>query len=57
MDTYIEEEGEEEGNDCFDECFDDKVLDLRQKRKRGVSLEQTKKRKFAVGYHLVNLNV
>ena len=53
MDIVIEEEEEEECN----ECFDDKVLDLRQKRKQGVSLEQTKKRKFVVGYHHGNLNV
>ena len=49
----IEDEEEEEGN----ECFDDKLLYLRRKRKREVSLEQMKKRKFMVGYHLVNLNV
>ena len=46
MDTVIEEEEAEEGN----EFFDDKVLHLRQRIKREVCLEQTKKRKFMVGY-------
>ena len=46
MDIAIEKEEEEEGN----EFFDDEVLDLRQIIKREVCLEQTKKRKFMVGY-------
>ena len=37
----IPEEEEGEGKECFDEYFDDEVLDLRQKRKQEVSLEQT----------------
>ena len=57
MFILIEDEEEKEVNECFDECFDYKVLDLRRKVKREVSLEQMKKRKFMVGYHLVNLNV
>ena len=57
MDIAIEEEEEEECDECFDECFDDEVLDLRQKRKRGVSLEQIKKRKIMVGYHHGKLNI
>ena len=47
MDIVIEEEEQEEGN----ELFDDKVLGLKRKRKRQLSLEKTKKRKFTVGYH------
>ena len=53
MDISVYEAEEEEGK----ECFDDKVLDLRLKRKRKESLEQTKGRKFTVGYHHGRLNV
>ena len=47
---------EEKDNECFNKFFDDKVLYLRQKIKREVSLEQTKKRKFAVGYYHGKIN-
>ena len=57
MEISIEEEEEEGGNKCFDKCFDDEVPYLRQKRKREVSLEKTKKIKLTVGYHDVKLNV
>ena len=56
MEVYIEYEEEQEDNDCFDECFGDEVLDLRRK-KGEVSLEQTKKRNFTVGYNHGKLNV
>ena len=48
---------EEEYNECFNKCFDDEILYLRQKIKREASLEQTEKRKFAVGYYHGKLNV
>ena len=48
IDIEIEEEEEEEGN----KCFNDEVLDLRQRREREVSLEQTKKRTFMVGFSI-----
>ena len=57
MDIAVEDEEEEEGNKCFDECFDDEVLYSRRKRKRGVSLEQTKKGKITVGYHYGKLDI
>ena len=57
MFILIEDEEEKEVNECFDECFDYKVLDLRRKVKREVSLEQMKKRKFTVGYNHGKLNV
>ena len=57
IDIDIQEEEGEEVNEFFDEFFDDEVLDLRQKRKREVRLEQTKKRKFTVGYHHGKLNI
>ena len=51
IDIDIQEEEGEEVNEFFDEFFDDEVLDLRQKRKREVRLEQTKNRTFTVGYY------
>ena len=56
MDIEIGEEEWEEGSECFDKCFDDEVLYLRQKIKRELSLDQTKKRKFTVVYHHGKLN-
>ena len=57
LDKAIQEEGEEECNECFNECSYGEVLDLRRKIKQGLSLEQTKKRKFTVRYHHGKLNV
>ena len=57
MEIVIDKEEEEDGNECFDECFDEYVLDLRRKIKWEVSLEQTKKRKFTMGYNHGKLNV
>ena len=57
MDITIEEEEEEEGNEFFDKCFDEEVPYLRQKIKREVSLEQTKKRRFKIGYYHGKLNI
>ena len=56
MDIVIDEEEEEEGHECLDYCFDDEVLDLRRKRKREISLEQTKGIKSTVKYHHGKLN-
>ena len=57
MEILIEEEKQKEGNQCFDGFLNDEVLDLRRKIKREVSLEETKKRKFIVGYNNEKLNV